>query len=61
MISIIILIALVDIPGRVLALALLMQNGNVRHLHYRTWVLLCAFVNFAWVFYLLLGRGKNEK
>ncbi|MEF9975397.1 MAG: hypothetical protein RR576_04790 [Oscillospiraceae bacterium] len=60
MIAIIIMVAMLDIAGRIVALIMLMQNGNVKKLQYRTWVLLCAFVNFAWVAYLIMGMGKKD-
>ncbi|MDD3429952.1 MAG: hypothetical protein PHG02_08120 [Oscillospiraceae bacterium] len=58
--TVIILVGLIDIAGRVACLAVLMQNSNVQRLQYRTWVLLVAFINFAWIFYLLLGRAKKK-
>lgn len=59
-ITAVIIAGIIDITGRLIALSILMQNGNVKHLKYRTWVLLCALVNFAWVFYLIMGRGKKN-
>ncbi|MEG0769406.1 MAG: hypothetical protein RRZ93_04820 [Ruthenibacterium sp.] len=57
----IIALAAVDIAGRVLTLLYQMNHSAVRTLRYRTWVLLNAFVNFAFVAYWLLGFQKNNK
>lgn len=59
-IIIIAILGFIDISGRIVALGLLMQNGNVKCLTYKTWVLLSALLNFAWVFYLTIGRGKKN-
>lgn len=53
-------IGFLDIAGRIGALIILMNDNNVRKLSYRTWVLLCMFLNFAWVFYFMIGRGKKD-
>lgn len=59
-IIIIAVLGFIDITGRIIALGLLMQNGSVKCLTYKAWVLLCVFLNFAWVFYFILGRGKKN-
>ena len=56
--GIILALAAVDIIGRVLTLLYQMNHSGVRSLSYRTWVLLTVFVNFAFVFYWLVGRQK---
>lgn len=48
-----------DILGRVLTLLYLMRHSAVRCLTYRTWVLLTGFLNFAFVFYWLLGWRRE--
>lgn len=54
--------ASVDLFGRAACLLYLLNNSRVKRLKYRTWVLLTAFVNFAWIFFIALGRGeKNDK
>lgn len=59
-IIIIAVLGFIDIMGRIVALGLLMQDGNVKSLTYKTWVLLCVFLNFAWVVYFITGRGKKN-
>ncbi|MEG1153169.1 MAG: hypothetical protein RSD61_01430 [Ruthenibacterium sp.] len=50
----------VDLIGRVIALMHLMHHSAVRTFKYQTWVLLCAFLNFAWVFYWIFAFEKNK-
>lgn len=57
----IILLGIMDLTGRVIALIYLMHHSNVRTLRYQTWVLLCAFLNFAWIFYWIFAYEKNQK
>ncbi len=52
----IIIFATVDITGRVLTLIYMMKNSEVKTLTYRTWVLLVAFLNFAFIFYWAMGK-----
>lgn len=49
----------VDMLGRVMTLLYLMRHNEVRSLSYRTWVLLVAFLNFAFLFYWLFGRKRE--
>ncbi|MDO5602291.1 MAG: hypothetical protein Q4G07_05925 [Oscillospiraceae bacterium] len=48
-----------DLAGRLGTLYYQMNHSGVKTLTYRTWVLLAAFLNFAWVFYWPLGRKRN--
>lgn len=51
----------IDLTGRVITLLYQTHHSEVRRLGYRTWVLLNAFLNFAWVFYWLCGKAKRKK
>lgn len=51
----------VDILGRVLTLIFMMEHSTVKTLRYRTWVLLSAFLNFAWVIYWFAGYAPERK
>ena len=53
--------AAVDLVGRAATLVYLMHNAEVRCASYRTWVLLVAFINFAFIFYWLLAKPKQKK
>ncbi len=55
---IIIILATLDIVGRIFTLLYLSNNNNVKVLSYRNWALLVAFVNFAFIVYWIIGRKK---
>ncbi len=56
---IIIILATLDITGRVITLIHMMNYNKVKNLNYKNWVLIVAFLNFAFVFYWLIGRAKQ--
>ena len=59
-ITFVIIAAVIDISGRIATLLVLMQHSAVKTLTFRTWTLLCAFLNFAWVFYFPFGYKKGD-
>ena len=60
MLTVIVIAAGIDLAGRIITLLVLMQHSSVKTLSFRTWTLLCAFLNFAWVFYYPFGYKKGD-
>ncbi len=56
LVLIIAIIGAVDITGRILTLRYMMKNSEVKTWTYKNWVMLVAFLNFAFIAYWVMNK-----
>ncbi len=56
LVGVIAIIGAVDITGRILTLRYMMKHSDVKKWTYKNWVMLVAFLNFAFVAYWIINK-----